>query len=250
MTRILQRPSRKWNPVHWQRRLLELPELDSASLGSRVCIVMPHPDDETLAAAGLMQVLLAKGVDVQVYLATMGNKWGKQRQRRREVLAALQYCGVPEDKLTCPEFDDGYLSKQRRAVEISLRGYLSALQPTAIITTADNDIHRDHAVLGALTLKLAPEIASVQVVYDVMIHHAHFPRPIADAPAAPLLPPLKLARRQQTWRRLMLSPLQVEQKRLAVMQFTSQLRVPVLRSLLRSFIRANELYRLRYTRDI
>jgi LmbE family N-acetylglucosaminyl deacetylase len=50
-----------------------LPGADVASLGKRVLVVAPHPDDEGLAAAGLIQQALRQGAEVKVVVVTAGD---------------------------------------------------------------------------------------------------------------------------------------------------------------------------------
>ena len=82
----------------------------------RLLVFAPHPDDESLGTAGLIQHVLARGGQVRVVFATDGdnNPWpqrylerrwrlsirDRQRwgtRRRDEALAALQTLGVVAD---------------------------------------------------------------------------------------------------------------------------------------------------------
>ena len=63
------------------RVLASMPDLDLHSFGPRILIISPHPDDEILAAGGLIQEALAAGSDVRVVFMTSGDGF------RRGVLA-------------------------------------------------------------------------------------------------------------------------------------------------------------------
>jgi LmbE family N-acetylglucosaminyl deacetylase len=52
---------------------MRLPAVKQSDLGSRVLVVSPHPDDETLAAGGLVHQTLAAGGRVQVVVVTCGD---------------------------------------------------------------------------------------------------------------------------------------------------------------------------------
>jgi N-acetylglucosamine malate deacetylase 1 len=242
-------PSRRWNRVRTQRQLEQLTEVQAEDFGRHMLVVVPHPDDETLTVGGLVQRLLANGVRVDIYLATMGNKWGKQEIRRKEVFRAMAHCGLPAENIHVPEFDDGKLFRQRASLKAHLQGFIAGLQPDTIVVTATDDIHRDHAVLGRTVLEIVPDIASVHRVFEVLVHYKNFPRPITSAPEAPLLPPLGLRKSIHPWLRFMLTDSEVVVKRTAIAEFKSQLSTPLLRGLMLSFSRKNELFRLRYTRQ-
>lgn len=52
-----------------------LPQLKNSSLGQRVLIIVPHPDDETLATAGLIQQCLSQKKKVLVVILTCGDSF-------------------------------------------------------------------------------------------------------------------------------------------------------------------------------
>jgi LmbE family N-acetylglucosaminyl deacetylase len=109
--------------------ILELPE------ATRLLVVAPHPDDEMLAAAGLMQRVLDTGGTVRVVYLTDGDGYpegvqaedhvraptasdyrGYGRQRRREARAALAALGFGPSRYsyTFLSFPDGGLCKLTR----------------------------------------------------------------------------------------------------------------------------------------
>src|SRR5206468_3180712 len=63
-------PESKWAAA----ALEDLPPLDIAGIGShrRVVVVSPHPDDEVLAAGGILQRLAAGGIEVIIVSVTDG----------------------------------------------------------------------------------------------------------------------------------------------------------------------------------
>ncbi len=95
--------------LRWQMPFIETP-----ARGSRVLIVAPHPDDETLACGGLLQAAREAGAEVYVALMTNGDAseyavlFSEKAVRRtpqqyldlgqaryRETLSALGILGVP-----------------------------------------------------------------------------------------------------------------------------------------------------------
>jgi LmbE family N-acetylglucosaminyl deacetylase len=109
---------------------LRLENLQSIDLEDvqRLMIIAPHPDDESLGTAGLIQAVLEKGGNVQVVIVTNGDgqaagpvfsdakillnpnsyiTYGRERQK--ETLKALSVLGVSKDKVIFLGYPDGKL---------------------------------------------------------------------------------------------------------------------------------------------
>lgn len=141
--------------------------------GTRVTVLAPHPDDESLAAGGLIQRALALGVPVDVVFASDGenNPWpqrwidrririgprervGWAARRRAEADAALHALGAgqvgvhrlgwPDGALTWRLLDD---TATRVA---SIRGLLEQLRPTVLVLPDLADRHPDHSAIHVL----------------------------------------------------------------------------------------------------
>ncbi len=103
--------------------------LDPADLGSRVLVIVPHPDDEVIAAGGAIHALTASGAQVSVASLTAGDAYRRAcsrlfprprdpgaaylalgELRRAEALAAAAALGVPERAVTCLGYPDGRLA--------------------------------------------------------------------------------------------------------------------------------------------
>ncbi|AWN23874.1 hypothetical protein DKM44_12085 [Deinococcus irradiatisoli] len=108
-----------------------------APLSGRVLFVSPHPDDETLAAGGILQDVMARGGQVYVVFLTSGDgfEWDARAtirdftvshadmlrlglRRMNEARAAAQALGIPKDHLFFLGFPDQGLTA------ISLQNYL------------------------------------------------------------------------------------------------------------------------------
>lgn len=101
--------------------------------GTRLLVVAPHPDDETLSAGGLMQRVRAAGGEVSVVYLTNGDGYpegvrfedrigsptardfrGYGGKRTEEAVAALASLGVARKQATFLGFPDGGLSQLMR----------------------------------------------------------------------------------------------------------------------------------------
>lgn len=151
----------------------------SVTAADRVLVVLPHPDDESLAAAGLLQHVVAAGAALRLVFVTDGdnNPWAQRaterrvlvlaRDRRRfgalrrtEVAAALGTLGVPAEAAAFLALPDqgltGLLMSADPRLSGALRQAVEELRPTILLGPSRHDRHPDHSALAvALELSLA-----------------------------------------------------------------------------------------------
>jgi LmbE family N-acetylglucosaminyl deacetylase len=134
-------------------------------------VLAPHPDDETLAAGGLLQQALGAGAAVRVLFLTAGdnNVWGQRvlewrwrigsadrqryaRQRRGEAEAALAALGVSAEGAVWLGYHDRGLTQLLLAGDMQLisdlAGRISEWRPTLLVTPSMLDLHPDHSAAG------------------------------------------------------------------------------------------------------
>ena len=128
-----------------------------------------------------------------------------------------------------------------------LQSVLAEFQPDLIMLPHSNDMHPDHwglSVFARLAVALQEQASPGfrPAVYAYLVHRHDFPEPRGLLPAAELLPPEALwyVDPRVSWLRLDLSPEEVQRKQEAVLAYRSQ--IPLLRGLLESFVRRNELF--------
>lgn len=147
--------------------------LQSLSAQTRLLVVAPHPDDETLATGLLIQHVLAAGGAVHVLLLSDGdnNPWPQRwlerrvrvaaadrarwaRRRRRELGAAMQVLGLDEDAVTALGWPDQGLTRRVQqelpASLAALRAVLDAFRPTLVAMPELQDRHPDHSAAHVL----------------------------------------------------------------------------------------------------
>jgi len=105
-----------------------LPRLPPFQAGQRILLLAPHPDDETLCCAGLIQQAVAAGATVHVVWVTPGDGFeldgallsrrldptdaammGLARARVREAQAAARVLGLRADQISFLGYPDGGL---------------------------------------------------------------------------------------------------------------------------------------------
>ncbi|MBD8873980.1 PIG-L family deacetylase [Rhodanobacter sp. DHB23] len=140
---------------------------------TRLLVLAPHPDDETLANGLLIQRVLAAGGAVRVLLLTDGDnnpwpqrwlerrwsigadaraRWG--RRRRAECVAALRRLGVPASALQALGWPDmGVLDRLLQPdwqAPAELAAALADFRPDLIAMPALADRHPDHGAAHVL----------------------------------------------------------------------------------------------------
>lgn len=149
------------------RHDMQVPLLNESS---RVLIVAPHPDDESLAAAGLILRAQRVGAALRILFLTDGdnNPWpqraserrwtvgdsGRRRwggRRRGEAIAALRTLGLGLDNARFLEYADQGLTDALSCghqLNADLFDELRSWRPTLVIAPAIADRHPDHNSLG------------------------------------------------------------------------------------------------------
>jgi LmbE family N-acetylglucosaminyl deacetylase len=144
------------------------PPLPEFSARTRLLVVAPHPDDETIAAGVLIQRVLAAGGSVKVLLLTRGDnnpwpqrflehrlligaderlRWGHRRQQ--EMLAAMQRLGLPPTALECLGWPDlgvtDLLLEHPDRLRAILGDAMARFDPDLLVFPALADRHPDHS---------------------------------------------------------------------------------------------------------
>lgn len=151
--------------------------------GASLMVLAPHPDDESLAAGGLIQRALAYGVPVSVVFVSDGenNPWPQRwlerrlwigarqrvvwgRRRRAEAAAALEALGAGRASVYRLRWPDGGITLMLRRDAPSMLAavgeLLERVQPTLLVLPDLVDRHPDHSgmhvVLDLVLQRLSP----------------------------------------------------------------------------------------------
>jgi LmbE family N-acetylglucosaminyl deacetylase len=174
----------------------------------RVLFFAPHPDDEGLAAAGLLQRVTLIGARAHLVFATNGDnnvwaqryverrwqiaesdrfRWGELR--KREVRAAgqamglgkqasLRFLNLPDQEIT------SLLRKVPARLSAILREEIDQFKPTLVIAPSLYDAHPDHSALSvAIALALERSAHPSTPCYYYIVHH---PRRMPRSPTQEL----------------------------------------------------------------
>ena len=216
-------------------------EMPSITSNDRILIFAPHPDDETLGSCGLMQKAEEISANTAVVVVTDGNKRGKAAVRKQEVTQAVDLCSNNNEQIFFLNFPDGSLQDDNN-LKNKIKSTFDDFKPTIVLSTDPSDIHSDHAATGKAVDEVISNLVDKPIVYDYLIHYHRYPRAEGLKPNDPLLPPANLVDGHHFWYKLTLTKTEENKKQEAIMIFKSQLGTPLLKGLMLSFIRTNEIY--------
>lgn len=179
----------------------------------RTLIVAPHPDDDVIAAGGLIQRAVDSGAAVRVAVITDGesNSWPQRytyrkwfitdadraawgAMRRREATDALLRLGVREEATSFLAFADqriaGLARANDQALLRSLRSLIEEFRPTLIVSPSSLDLHADHRAIAWYVHRAAGEATPITTY---VIH--------GDAPESRRAVRIELTEREQRRKR-------------------------------------------------
>jgi LmbE family N-acetylglucosaminyl deacetylase len=165
----------------------------------RVLVFAPHPDDETLAAGGLIARLVRQRAAVRVTFVTNGDGWPWAAQeefsrkkptdedyvalgelRQREALAATRQLGLKQHDVTFLGFPDGGLAELWRNHWSRALPYTSPFtkedQPPyegIVSPDAEYDGQDLTSVITRLLRDMKPNVVIIPHPYDTHLDHAH-----------------------------------------------------------------------------
>ncbi|WP_207344627.1 PIG-L family deacetylase [Arthrobacter sp. E3] len=148
---------------------------------TKIVVVAAHPDDETLGAAGLLQLAAVRGVDIQVLVATLGENShpsspthtpGRLAARRVIELEKALETLAPSARHKVLGLPDGQVVAHSLELE---REITTAAQPggsaTLIVAPWSADGHTDHDAAGAVAAKAAAATGSMLLEYPIWLWH-------------------------------------------------------------------------------
>ena len=159
---------------------------DLVGTSHRVLLVAPHPDDEILAAGGLLSMLATHRHDPLVILATDGTAshpgsalWPSERlkaERPRESLTALARLGLAGVNLRL-QLPDGGLAQAEQQLAERLAPFVRS--GDTVVTTWRLDGHPDHEATGRACARVCARCNAR--LLEAPVWAWHWAR-VADAP--------------------------------------------------------------------
>jgi len=199
-------PESAWRHLLATRPIWE-PQTDA------LVIVSPHPDDEVLAAGGLIHSWSAAGRPVTVVSVTDGEaafpRWrGLAEVRRRELNCALRKLSLAHVSVIRLGIADGRVARHANRLRNALLGLLG--MPITLVVPYERDGHPDHEAVGDVCCAMARTHQVDIVRYPIWAWHHMNPAALGTL----------------RWGRFVLSPEAQRAKSHAIQCFESQLRPP------------------------
>jgi LmbE family N-acetylglucosaminyl deacetylase len=156
----------------WRNSLRSLPAWEPSRM--RILFIAPHPDDETLAAGGLIAAQRLRGVEVVVAAVTDGenaysDSFGLGEVRRKEQVDALARLGVNEEQIVRFGLPDSAVSLHEDQLVQRLRPFVS--QDTHIMAPWVGDFHPDHIACGRAAAEVALQTGAQLTSYFFWTWH-------------------------------------------------------------------------------
>ncbi|PRY14552.1 bifunctional PIG-L family deacetylase/class I SAM-dependent methyltransferase [Kineococcus rhizosphaerae] len=171
-------PEQDW--ARWPG-LRDVPALDWAGV-EHVLVVAAHPDDETLGAGGLIATAAARGLPVDVVVATDGEGSHpasptttprELAERRGEEVRHAVSTLAPGAHLHRLRVPDGGVGGDRAVLAARLTRLVRG--GTLLVAPWTGDGHPDHDVAGAVAAQVAAERGARCVHYPVWVWHWSHP---------------------------------------------------------------------------
>lgn len=167
----------------WLKTLQCLPAFVPSELP--IVLIAPHPDDETLAAGGLLADLLARGAHIRVVAVTDGENAypdaaGLGAVRRAEQMTALQKLGLPREQVTRFGLPDSDVASHENALAEMLTDLID--RPSQILAPWHGDFHPDHEACARAAGRAAEHTGSSLISYFFWTWHRGTPALLQGLP--------------------------------------------------------------------
>jgi LmbE family N-acetylglucosaminyl deacetylase len=160
------------NEIAWAELLKGLRDWQPACVDT--VVVVPHPDDETLATGGLIAWLRSKGADVTVVAVTAGenayaDNEGLAALRSLEQTCALERLGLAANKIVRLGLVDSNVAAQEDVLAANLRLLIRA--NTQVVAPWIGDFHPDHEACARAAALVAGEAGATLISYFFWTWH-------------------------------------------------------------------------------
>jgi LmbE family N-acetylglucosaminyl deacetylase len=165
----------------WLDVLADLPPL--THIYSRIVLISPHPDDETLCAGAFLAAQRSRGAEIVVVAVTDGenaydDNEGLAATRRSEQMSALRELGISADCVRHFGLTDSGLESQRHQLVDRLMPLVTP--KTLILAPWIGDYHPDHKVCGWAAHNVARQKGTELLWYFFWTWHRGTPDDLRD----------------------------------------------------------------------
>lgn len=225
-----------------QKAISILSDIKVPVKNEKIIFIIPHADDEALACSGLIQRSIKNNANVYIVLVTDNNNKNIKNKRYLEFFNSINLHKIDTKNVFMLNRPDKKISQIDQTILINdLSSILFSINPDFVIYPSVFDTHTDHRAIGQTTLELLKHYPKIRS-YSYLMHYKYFPRPMKYLKNQFITPPLSLLSFNWEWQKFMLTSKERDLKCEAIFSYKSQLSYPILKKLLPSFCRLNELY--------
>lgn len=151
---------------------------DFETAGEAVLVVAPHPDDEVLGCAGLVQRLLTVGRQVDVVILSGGGRShagccgideaALVENRRQLSRRAAGIIGLPTERLHFLDYPDGGIAFDN-AETGRFRQLMAALKPDSVFVPHHGEGWSDHLAAGEIARRLVKENGKMVRLFEYCV---------------------------------------------------------------------------------
>ena len=153
----------------------------------KVLIISPHPDDEVIGCAGLIQKALKQQNEVYVLMLTRGEAVLDSSQidkdvliakRKEFILTAAHIMGLPHDHYIYFEWGDGKLSEttNNQTNQYELAQIIDTIKPQIIFLPHPFEVSEDHSAINETLSKSLKTIDHKIKIFYYLVHSMRFLR--------------------------------------------------------------------------
>ena len=245
------------------------PQGPNITSSDRVLIIAPHPDDETIACAGVIRYCVENNIHVQVVVVTNGGDGKLGNIRYHECLNSTKILGLQPSNIVFFDYTQGveslYKTNWNRTLNIhgnhtsnfayqqnapytgaslekNMETVINDFKPTIIIYPDIKDSNPDHKGTSQFVEYATNKINYTGQKFTYLIHVSPgWPYPPLYFPQTDILPPSSMI--NQNWVVFPINSSDEKLKYNAIYSYKSQMdKSSIYQNYLTSFIRKNELF--------
>ena len=143
----------------------------------KILILAPHPDDEVLGCAGLIQqykdnahVIILTGGGGSHRGCCQEDEGNIKDKRRKLAIKINDNLGLPKENLHLLDYKDGYIKEGNEIEYNKLSGFISQIKPQAIFfPKQDGEGWPDHIEAGNIVKKTCQELSINPVMFEYCV---------------------------------------------------------------------------------
>ncbi len=145
------------------------------TLGERLLVLAPHPDDESIGCGGTILKHTRRGGYVRVIFVTDGGRGDFEgrfgddytSQRRASALQAMNILGVKDHRFW--DYRDRELSRHERTLSKRILTEANEFSPDTLLVPSAWEVHPDHKAIFRAVWRIRRSLMCQIVLYEVLV---------------------------------------------------------------------------------